>query len=97
MRDLNRDEAGSVAPLIIFLVTIFIVGFLAGVFGYLMIAVTSVDVPEVDVGGGVTVDANAGMNNLMDKVWFFLPIIILIVSISWLLMHAQKEAGGGWI
>jgi 1,4-dihydroxy-2-naphthoate octaprenyltransferase len=93
MRQLNKYA--SIAPIIIFFIVILLIGLLHGIFSIMMDAAEGIDDPAIDVGGGTTVDVNAGMNTLMSNVWLLVLVIVLIIGVSWLLLTAQKERYGG--
>ena len=67
------------APVIVFILVIAICGILGGVLGF-----------AIDP---IMTDATA-MDRIMSFAWPGTFLIILIFSISWLLMRAQKSRGG---
>jgi 1,4-dihydroxy-2-naphthoate octaprenyltransferase len=89
------DKHASIAPIIIFFIVIILIGLLHGIFSIMMDAAEGIDDPAIDVGGGVTVDVNSGMNTLMSNAWLLVLVIVLIIGVSWLLLTAQKERYGG--
>lgn len=81
MRRIRLDNAGSVAPLIVVVAIIVLVGILWGV---LDIVVNAVSVSETST------------DDLVLKAWVFSVIVVLLVVTGWLFMVAQKNKTGGW-
>ena len=76
MKKITIDQIASVAPLLIFLLVLGIIGLLYGIFNIMMESV---------------MDTSTNMNLLMWRAWVICIVIILIIMVSWLLMRAQKS------
>lgn len=79
MKSFLKNSYGSIAPVIIFIIVIVIVGLLFGVFG-LIITPIATDITAMD--------------RIMSMAWPGAILFIVIFSISWLFMRAQKQNGG---
>jgi len=69
------DDTASIAPLITFLLVIFIFGLMWGIFDIMMRAVYNVD---------------NTMGLMMWRAWVILGVIVFIVMTAWLLKEGQK-------
>lgn len=77
MRKLNNDDdVGSIAPLVTFLLVIFIFGLMWGIFNIMMEAVYDVD---------------STMSLMMWRAWVILGVVVFIVMVAWLLKEGQKS------
>jgi len=74
LRKLN--DYGGIAPLITFLLVIFIFGLMWGIFDIMMRAVYNVD---------------STMSLMMWRAWVILGVIVFIVMVAWLLKEGQKS------
>jgi H+/Cl- antiporter ClcA len=85
LKKLKKDNNGSFVPLLVFFIVVIVIGLLCGIFGYIIDTVKNVKTLMDEKG------YNDGMNNIMSKAWFFLPVIVFIVCVSWLLIRSQKQ------
>jgi len=76
MRKFINNIYGSIAPIIIFLITLSLVGLIGGILDVL------IQVVRTDV---------TSMDTLMGSAWYFVFFIIFIVMASWVHMVAQKR------
>ena len=91
MRKFISDTYGSIAPIVIFLIVLALVGLIGGILDvFIQIARTSATATVP----GVSIPAVTDMDILMSSAWYFVFFIIFIVLASWVHMVAQKRQFG---
>ena len=82
MRSILTNNHGSIAPLITYILVLFVVGILGGIFINILSPIAVLD---------------SNMDTLMWRAFLFCFIIVFVVVTSWLIMKGQKSGYTGGV